>query len=60
MGMSAKGKVVEMKLTFVLEYPSKPLLFSLHLAKRPEAKIFKKVTEIGKTGWFTKLSFEYL
>ena len=44
-GYSAKGKFVGMKLTLVLEYPCKPLLFMLHPANRHEARIFKEVIE---------------
>jgi len=44
-GYSAKGKFVGMKLTLVLEYPCKPLIFLLHPANRHEAKLFKEVME---------------
>jgi hypothetical protein len=44
-GYSAKGKFVGMKLTLVLEYPCKPLLFLLHPANRHEARIFRDVME---------------
>lgn len=44
-GYSAKGKFIGMKLTLVLEYPCKPLLFLLHPANKHEAKIFSKVMD---------------
>ena len=44
-GYSAKGKFIGMKLTLVLEYPCKPLLFLLHPANRHEAKIFSEVMD---------------
>lgn len=44
-GYSAKGKFIGMKLTLVLEYPCKPLLFMLHPANKHEARIFHEVME---------------
>ena len=44
-GYSAKGKFIGMKLTLVLEYPCKPLLFLLHPANRHEAIIFSEVMD---------------
>ncbi len=42
-GYSSKGLFVGMKLTLVLEYPCKPLLFLLHPANKHEARIFEEV-----------------
>ena len=42
-GYSAKGKFIGMKLTLVLEYPFKPLLFLLNPANKHEVKIFREV-----------------
>ena len=42
-GYSAKGKFIGMKLTLVLEYPCKPLLFLLHQANKHEARIFQEI-----------------
>jgi hypothetical protein len=44
-GYSAKGKFIGMKLTLVLEYPCKPLLFLLHAANKHEAKLFNEIME---------------
>jgi hypothetical protein len=44
-GYSAKGKFIGMKLTLVLEYPCKPLLFLLHAASKHEAKLFNEIME---------------
>ena len=44
-GYSAKGKFIGMKLTLVLEYPCKPLMFLLHPANKHEAKIFREIME---------------
>ncbi len=44
-GYSAKGCFIGMKLTLVLEFPCKPLLFLLHPANRHEAKIFSEVMD---------------
>ncbi len=47
-GHSAKGLFVGMKLTLVLEYPFKHLLFLLHPANRREARIFREVMNVLK------------
>jgi len=44
-GYSSKGLFVGMKLTLVLEYPCKPLLFLLHPANKHEARIFEEVMD---------------
>ena len=54
-GYSAKGKFIGMKLTLVLEYPCKPLLFLLHPANRHEAKIFSEVMDELKRRRILKL-----